>query len=61
MLPSLYWEEEARKVLTSVSLTFENLMIEICWKQMRNTNMKKISCFLSYNPHKAHVQMKRVL
>lgn len=52
MLQSLYWEEEAREALTSVSPTFENLMTEICRKQMKNTNIKNILHFLTYNPHK---------
>lgn len=56
MLQSLYWEEEARKVLTSVSLTFENLMIEICWKQMRNTSMKRYPVSSHITPTKHMVK-----
>lgn len=41
MLSSLYCEEEVKEVLTSVSPTFENLMIEICRNQIKNRNMKR--------------------
>lgn len=41
MLSSLYCEEKVKEVLTSVSPTFENLMIEICRNQIKNRNMKR--------------------